>query len=689
MAEDHHAYRAGVGAWTTLLNPSMTGNLAAVHWMDWGIWSQRHLVAQLGARMMLTGGLTSPPINVPYVGWGLKRSGLRARRLALRHKRPCWLLEDGFLRSFTSGQGRSYSLIVDDVGIYYDASHLSRLEMLVTGIIDQGQRERASQLIRDWRNFRLSKYNEGADPPVGSLPVPYVLVVDQTAGDAAIAAGCADAASFEKMLGDALSANPDCRIVVRVHPEVVNGRKRGHYDLASLRANPRVLVVADGSHPALWIEHARSVYTVTSQLGFEALLWSKSVHVYGMPFYAGWGLTDDILPAPVRRKPASLQQLVYACLVSYARYFHPEGGFPCEIETLMEWIALQRKQRQRFPAHLLAYGFSRWKQPFVRDFLAGSKPAFTQTLPPARAPDQPIVTWGNKHSTELEKAGYSEHVLRIEDGFLRSVGLGADLIRPLSWVIDPEGIYYDARSRSRLERILAEEPFTSAIRERARALRRTIVEAGVTKYNLQHPEQWQRPPGGKRIVLVIGQVESDAAIRYGAGPIRRNLDLLKSARQARQDAWLLYKPHPDVRAGLRQQGDGESDALTWCDEVIGDVPFESLLPHVDEVHVLTSLAGFEALLRHVPVVTWGQPFYAGWGLTEDRGMTAEVLARRQRRVSLDELVAATLILYPTYVSRVTRSFCSPERAVQELLDWRSERKPAPLRRVVARLTRKP
>lgn len=689
MAEDHHSYCAGSGAWTTLLNSAMTGNLAAVHWLDWGIWSQRHLVAQLGARMKLTDGLSIPPANVPYVGWGLKRSGLRARRLALRHKRPCWLLEDGFLRSMTSGQGRSYSLIVDDVGIYYDASRTSRLEMLVASLIDQGQRERASRLIRDWRDFRLSKYNEGADPQADSLPVPYVLVVDQTVGDAAIAAGYADAASFEKMLEDAISTNPDCSIVVRVHPEVVNGRKQGHYDLASLRANPRVMVVADGSHPALWIEHARSVYTVTSQLGFEALLWSKRVHVYGMPFYAGWGLTDDVLPAPVRRKPVSLQQLVYACLVSYTRYFHPEGGSPCEIEALMEWIALQRRQRQRFPARLLAYGFSRWKQPFVREFLAGTEPEFTQTLPLAGPSGHSIVTWGHKHSTELENAGFGEHVLRIEDGFLRSVGLGADLIRPLSWVIDPEGIYYDARSPSRLERILAQEPFTDTLRERAAMLRQMIVEAGVTKYNLQHPEQWQRPSDKNQVVLVIGQVESDAAIRYGASTVRRNLDLLKSARQARPNAWLLYKPHPDVRAGLRQQGEGESDALRWCDEIIGDFSFESLLPHVDEVHVLTSLAGFEALLRHVPVVTWGQPFYAGWGLTEDHGMTPQVQARRTRRISLDDLVAATLILYPTYVSRVTRGFCSPERAVQELLAWRSERKPSPLRRIVARLTRKP
>ena len=95
----------------------------------------------------------------------------------------------------------------------------------------------------------------------------------------------------------------------------------------------------------------------------------------------------------------------------------------------------------------------------------------------------------------------------------------------------------------------------------------------------------------------------------------------------------------------------------------------TLLSGVDEVHVLTSLAGFEALLRGKKVTCYGQPFYAGWGLTDDRMPPA----RRTRRLTLDELVAGTLILYPTYVSRVTGKFTTPERALDELLEWRQQK----------------
>lgn len=667
----------------------MTVKRAAVHWLDWGIWRQRNLAARLEVPLVITSGLIKKSTATAFVGWGLKRSGLRARRLAHQHHGTCWLLEDGFLRSLGSGDVATHSMVVDDIGIYYDASRPSRLETLISVQLDEHEQIRTQLLIRSWRTIGLSKYNHGRDPCPRSLPLPYVLVVDQTAGDAAIAAGKASAASFRQMLDDALATHSDCTVVVRMHPEVVSGRKKGHYDLTALRKNPRVRVVADGSHPSAWIENARAVYTVTSQLGFEALLWSKPVHVYGIPFYAGWGLTLDRQQVPARRHPVALEQLVHACLVRYARYFDPETGKPCEIETLMNWIALQREQRQRFPHALLAYGFSRWKRPFVRDFLAGSTPTFVQTLPTPIPGDQPLVTWGHKHSDEIERLGIRENVLRIEDGFLRSVGLGADLTRPLSWVIDPDGIYYDARTLSRLERILCDAIFDDKIRTRANALHKRIVEAGVTKYNLRHFEKWQRPCGANKVVLVVGQVESDAAIRYGANAIRRNIDLLKAAREACPDAWLLYKPHPDVRAGLRRQGEGESDAPHWCNEIIGDVPFEGLLQHVDEVHVLTSLAGFEALLRNVRVVTWGQPFYAGWGLTDDRGIAADVKARRARSLKLDELIAATLILYPTYVSRITRHFCSPEQAVQELLEWRNEVTPSPFRRIAAWLARKP
>jgi capsular polysaccharide export protein len=96
-----------------------------------------------------------------------------------------------------------------------------------------------------------------------------------------------------------------------------------------------------------------------------------------------------------------------------------------------------------------------------------------------------------------------------------------------------------------------------------------------------------------------------------------------------------------------------------------------LLGQVDEVHTLTSLTGFEALLRGIPVCCYGQPFYSGWGLTKDK----VPVPRRTRQLTLAELVAGALIRYPTYVSGVSGRFTTPERAIEEIGTMRQRQKP--------------
>ncbi len=599
------------------------------------------------------------------LAWGRKPSALRAKEAADAAGLPLITVEDGFLRSVGLGaEDPPLSLIVDPLGIYYDATAPSRLEQLIAQPLTLAQSDRARALQASWCEERVSKYN-GARIETCELPQPCVLVADQTRGDASLQG--ASAADFEHMLEVALARHPQSTVVVKVHPDVVAGRKQGHFDLAALRKYPRVQVISDNVHPAELMSAVQAVYVMTSQLGFDALLWKVPVHTFGMPFYAGWGLTIDALPAPERRQPVSLEQLLHAALVEYSRYVDPETSAPCQVETVLAWLGLQRRMRSRLPQSLHMVGFSKWKRPLVEEFFNGSS---TQFAPPSTDSKTraDVVTWGCQHDLALAQQNNTSHLGRVEDGFLRSVGLGAKKTRPLSWVFDDLGIYYDATRPSRLEHILQNEPCAPGLLQRAAELREAICAAGVTKYNLPGTP-WKRPAGVERVILVPGQVESDASIRYGAHRIRRNLDLLKAVRERHPMAWLLYKPHPEVLAGTREAGVDEERTSDWCNQVVGDVPFHSLLSEVDEVHVLTSQSGFEALLRGVPVTTYGQPFYAGWGLTEDRDLSPDVQARRTRRLSLDELVAATLIRYPTYVSRITRKFTTPERTLIEIQNW--------------------
>ena len=618
--------------------------------------------------------LMAPDLLVPgrrrdvdvLLAWGRRPSARRVERLAHRWHLPVWHLEDGLLRSLAKGRDHPpLCLLVDEWGVHFDATAPSQLEQLIATPITAAQADRARALQTLWREQRLSKVN----PPVEAAAPqePYVLVVDQSAGDRSIALGLADADSFQRMLAAALREHPDCTVVLKVHPDVISGRARGHFSHQDL-AQPRVQISADAGHPARLLEHARAVYVVTSQMGFEALLWGCPVHCFGMPFYAGWGLTHDRLDAPSRRRSgASLEALVHAVLVASSRCIDPHRHQPCRVEVLMHSIGLQRRLQGHSPRRCVAFGFTPWKQRNLRRFLAGSQVGFRTPWWWIPKGVDAVVVWGRRGRARLLKAAARRQlpVLHVEDGFLRSVGLGADLVDPVSWVVDRQGVYYDATTPSDLETLLATGQWTPAQRQRAAALRQRLVDEAITKYNLP-ADPWIRPAGQRRVVLVVGQVESDASIRYGAPGLRTNRALLEAVRAVEPEAYLVYKPHPDVVAGLCRAGAGEDDAAELCDEVLTQGSIQQLFTQIDALHVLTSLAGFEGLLRGLDVHCWGLPFYAGWGLTHDR----ERCGRRQRQLSLDELVHAALIDYPRYVSRDSGWFTTPEQAIDDLVAWR-------------------
>jgi capsular polysaccharide export protein len=616
------------------------------------------------------------------IGWGRKPSAVKAHKLAARLKLPYISLEDGFLRSVNPGDGDSpLSLVMDDQGIYYDATSPSSLETLISKPLSLAQSDRAIALRSNWQINRVSKYNHRPEYH-GELPERYVLVVDQTLGDASVRFGLANEQSFQHMLDAALAENPDCMVLIKIHPDVFTGIKSGYFDPQTLSPQDRVKVVAEDVHPVCLIEHAQAIYVVTSQMGFEGLLWGKRVRTFGMPFYAGWGLTQDELPAPKRRGLVALEQLVYAALIDYSQYIDPETGSQCEIERLLEWMGLQRRMRSRFPKQVYAINFLRWKHRFAEAFFQGTDVRFVERI--EQVPHgETIVCWGANQSIRqqgeqtsvAQNFGKPGPTVFVEDGFLRSVGLGADVVQPISWVMDRRGIYYDATCSSDLEYMLLTTSFDDQLLARAEALRLQIVASGLTKYNVGSG-RWTYPYACStdnlqqrqgKVILVAGQVESDASIALGSRKIRRNTDLLRAVREGNPEAYIIYKPHPDVAAGLRQQGEQESEASRWCNEVVVNVPVDNIIHAVDEVHVMTSLLGFEALLRHKKVVTYGQPFYSGWGLTEDR----DPVDRRSRELDLRELIAAVLILYPTYISLVTGRYTTPERVLDELSTWKS------------------
>jgi capsular polysaccharide export protein len=331
------------------------------------------------------------------------------------------------------------------------------------------------------------------------------------------------------------------------------------------------------------------------------------------------------------------------------------------------------------PPHgrLIAIGLRHWKRVQLAPILLALRPgrlhfvrgaAQAAALGPGAA--DALLHWGPTPPADLgalaERSG--ARLIRLEDGFLRSVGLGSDLIPPRSLVLDAQGLYVDATRDSALERLLRTARFTPDELAEAAALRGFIVANGLSKYNHEprRPAHWPAA-AGRGTVLVPGQVEDDASIRLGCTTVRTNAQLLAAARTARPDAFIVYKPHPDVSSGNRRGALPARDARRWADHVENHLSVVSCIEACDELHTMTSLAGFDALLRDKPVTTHGLPFYAGWGLTTDRATGADAtLQRRGRSLSLDELVAGALLRYPLYWDPVLRGFTTAMAVARQL-----------------------
>jgi len=253
-------------------------------------------------------------------------------------------------------------------------------------------------------------------------------------------------------------------------------------------------------------------------------------------------------------------------------------------------------------------------------------------------------------------------LIRIEDGFLRSKGLGAELNAPLSLVSDDQGIYYDPTRESRLEHLITASinlPDHAVLR--AERLVTNLIRTGLSKYNIGNTQLPELPSGHR--ILVPGQVEDDASIRKGCVEECTNLALLQRTRAENPDAVIIYKPHPDVEAGLRKGKIPPDVARNYADVLAENVDPIAVIETVDEIWTLTSLLGFEALIRGQSVTCLGVPFYAGWGLTRDLVQTPD---RRQAKPTMTQLAHATLIDYPRYYDPIAQLPCPPEVVVERL-----------------------
>lgn len=388
---------------------------------------------------------------------------------------------------------------------------------------------------------------------------------------------------------------------------------------------------------------------------------------------------ERLLPASIAGR--SVAEILGAALIAATTYRDPFTRQPSSAETYVEQLGFWRAAMDGNRAIACCVGMSIWKRKRIGDFFrAGNRvPAFRRSargaVRAAQARSGAIAVWSTRMPPGLERlaAAASVPLIRVEDGFVRSRGLGSGMLPPASIIMDAAGVYYDPTGPSDLERILAETEFDAPTLARARRLIDLLVARDITKYAAGHEPVTLPPRDGRRRILVPGQVADDLSVRLGGADVRDNLDLLTRVRAANPGAFIVYRPHPDVDAGHRLGAMPDNVACGPADQVRRGGSMASLIGEVDEVHTLTSLAGFEALLRGKRVVTHGSPFYAGWGLTEDNVANPVLTLRRSKKLPIEALAAGTLLVYSLYIDPVTRLRCGPEVLMDRLADpsvWR-------------------
>lgn len=599
-----------------------------------------------------------------FASWGYSRYGQYAHKKAQIYKKPLIYLEDGFLRSpfVSSISNQGYSLVIDHQAPYYDCHVKTDLEALIyTKKLSDKMRHDAQRAMDYFTQHKLGKFSITNDKNTANIPRGFtensILLIDQVQGDLSLEyGGVTDEIPFN-MVETIRKENPNQTIFLKLHPEVLKGHKKGCFDF--LHNDPDIICITECNLVDL-LEKKPHMYVLTSLAGFEGLLHGAKVTIFGMPWYAGYGITDDRHPdidiIKKRRIQTDLQTLFYCAYIEYSHYIDPETQKTVDIMTMMQFFARIKRHIKMLSGHIIAVGIRPWKKkdfypwvktPFNQVDYGNSYQAISRKIKNTGEDNVKIVVWGYKCPKVVEKIQQtypSIPIIRCEDGFIRSYGLGSDFFAPLSLCFDRHNLYYvhTDTEKSELFHILN----ANIDHKRAENLQKTIIDQQITKYNIETTHDIHIEID-KEIIFVAGQVSGDASLKYGGLPIelQNDYELLKRVCRENPDAYILYKPHPDVSIGNRKKGHKDNLCHEFYDEIVIDKSIISCIQAADKVVVLTSQVGFDALIRGKKVEAYGQPFYKPFTLKED----------------ILQLIYSALIEYPLYMDKKT--YVTPEAAI--------------------------
>ncbi len=332
---------------------------------------------------------------------------------------------------------------------------------------------------------------------------------------------------------------------------------------------------------------------------------------------------------------------------------------------------------------IYCFGFNHRKIAFIKKYFPKNRFVFVSTQAKAGELaktknkilncEKPVSiwVWGTRIPNEIKPLVKNKSIsfFYVEDGFVCSDSNNLDSnVMPFSLAVDSLANHYEGGRPSDIENILSSYNFAkdASVVNRAGLLREKMAVNHIGKELFAGTLDASNIFTGEErrsYILVVGQPETQASIKNS----NDNFELLKLAKQEHPEDIILYKP---FEAHVISFGnDTKKYLIDNKIEVLSDeLSPLALFKKIKQVYVVKSLVGLDALVRGIPVTITGCPFYAGWGLTDDR----REIPRRRRKLTLDELIAGTYILYLKYFDPVTGEAISPEMAIDRILSMRQD-----------------
>lgn len=242
-----------------------------------------------------------------------------------------------------------------------------------------------------------------------------------------------------------------------------------------------------------------------------------------------------------------------------------------------------------------------------------------KSMPPSSVE---FCTWGYRDNGLLQKfKDYGHKAYRFEDGFVRTLSTHGIENQGYSIVKDYQDLYFCYDQPSDLEGMIAATDLTQNPAEHkvARKAIDLFKSKRITKFGIEAASSVQLPFNDE-FVLVVGQVEHDQSIVRGSPHCKTNAQLAHIARMENPGKKIVYKPHPEVFKNPELVNTHMTAVKPHVDFVFGDpsIALTDILLKQPHIYTMTSGAGFEALIYGCKVTTIGGPYYAGWGVTDDR-----------------------------------------------------------------------